>query len=124
MPDKKFDLEDRLVTYACTMIEMTTALPDNREGNYLAEQLIRSCQSPAAAYVQAADSSKDFVNKMSSVLKELKECRTVLKVIVKKELLHPPKSSDLVFKETEELIAIVGKSISTSKKNTALKATA
>jgi len=120
MQQKKFDLEDRLVEYACKMIGITEFLPDSREGNQLAEQLIRSGHAPAFTYVQSAASSKDFVNKMATVLKELKECRTSLKVVLKKEMLQPAKKSDAVVKETDELIAIIGKSLSTSKKNSAL----
>ena len=37
---KKFDLEDRLVDYACRMIDVVEALPKTRGGNYIAGQLI------------------------------------------------------------------------------------
>ena len=85
----------------------------------MAGQLIRSCHSPAFNYgeVQAAESPKDFVHKMSIVLKELKECRTALKIIRKKELIKPISKLDGIYNETEELVAISAKSISTVKKN-------
>lgn len=54
--------------------------------------------------------------KLGVVLKELKECRTILKIIRKKELIKPASKLDGVHKETEELIAIITKSIETSKK--------
>jgi four helix bundle protein len=54
---------------------------------------------------------------MRVVLKELKECRTTLKIIVKKELIKPVKKLQNIFKETEELIAIVGKSVETAENN-------
>ena len=57
---------------------------------------------------------------MGIILKELKECRTALKVILKKELIKPVKKLDAVYKETEELIAIIAKGISTAKKNNGL----
>ena len=57
---------------------------------------------------------------MGVILKELKECRTALKVIRKKELIKPVSKLDEVYKETEELVAIIAKSISTAKKNSAL----
>jgi four helix bundle protein len=97
-------------------------LPNTRAGNYIAGQLIRSCHSPAFNYgeAQAAESPKDFVHKLGVVLKELKECRTALKVIRKKEMIKPVSKLDGVYKETEELIAIVAKSISTTRKNNAL----
>ena len=55
---------------------------------------------------------------MGIILKELKECRTALKVIRKKEMIKPVTKLEGVYKETEELIAIIGKSISTAKKKT------
>jgi four helix bundle protein len=48
------------------------------------------------------------------VLKELKECRTALKIIIKKELIKPVKKLRNIFSETEELIAIIAKSIETA----------
>lgn len=118
MQTRKYDLEDRLVDYTCRMIDVVEALPNTRTGNYIAGQLIRSCHSPTFNYgeAQAAESSKDFIHKIGVVLKELKECRTALKVIRKKELIKPVSKTDAVYKETEELIAIIGKSISTAKK--------
>lgn len=119
MNDRKFDLEDRFVDYTCRMIDVVESLPNSRAGNYMAGQLIRSCHSPAFNYgeVQAAESPKDFVHKMSIVLKELKECRTALKIIRKKELIKPISKLDGIYNETEELVAISAKSISTVKKN-------
>jgi four helix bundle protein len=52
---------------------------------------------------------------MGVILKELKECRTALKVIRKKEMIKPASKLDGIYKETEELVAIIGKSISTAK---------
>jgi four helix bundle protein len=122
MQNRKYDLEDRLVDYTCRMIDVVEALPNTRAGNYIAGQLIRSCHSPTFNYAeaQAAESPKDFIHKMGVVLKELKECRTALKIIIKKELINPTKKLDSIYKETEELIAITAKSIATSKKNNKL----
>lgn len=119
MQNRKYDLEDRLVDYTCRMIDVVEVLPNTRSGNYIAGQLIRSCHSPTFNYgeAQAAESPKDFVHKMGVVLKELKECRVALKVILKKEMIKPLSKLDGVYKETEELIAIIAKSIITAKKN-------
>lgn len=116
---KKYDLEDRLVDFTCRMIDVVEVLPNSRAGNYIAGQLIRSCHAPTFNYgeVQAAESMNDFIHKMGIVLKELKECRVALKVIMRKELIKPISKLDGVFKETEELIAITAKSISTAIKN-------
>ncbi|MEP6596537.1 MAG: four helix bundle protein [Ginsengibacter sp.] len=119
MEDRKFDLEDRLVDYACRMIDVVEALPNTRTGNYIAGQLIRSCHSPAFNYgeAQAAESRNDFIHKMKVVLKELKECRIALKIIMKKQLITPASNLDNIFKGALELIAIVAKSIETANKN-------
>ena len=120
MQNRKFDLEDRFVDYTCRMIDVVEAMPNTRAGNYIAGQLVRSCHSPTFNYgeAQAAESAKDFVHKMGVILKELKECRTALKVIRKKEMIKPVTKLEGVYKETGELIAIIGKSISTAKKKT------
>lgn len=123
MDNRKYDLEDRLVDYSCRMIDVVEALPNSRAGNYISGQLIKSCMSPTFNYgeVQAAESRNDFVHKMGVVLKELKECRSALKIIIKKELIKPAKKLDGIYKETEELIAIMAKSIETANKNKSSK---
>ncbi len=115
----KYDLEDRLVEYSCRMMDVVEALPNTRAGNYIAAQLIKSCISPTFNYgeVQAAESRNDFIHKLGIVLKELKECRTALKIIRKKEMIKPAKKTNEIYKETEELIAIIAKSIETAEKN-------
>ena len=119
MDNRKYDLGDRLVDYSCRMIDVVDALPNTRAGNYIAGQLIKSCMSPTFNYgeVQGAESGNDFVHKMGVVLKELKECRSALKVIRKKEMIKPVTKLDGIYKETEELVAIMAKSIETANKN-------
>ncbi|HVO75905.1 MAG TPA: four helix bundle protein [Ignavibacteriaceae bacterium] len=119
MYNRKFDLEDRFVDFTYRMIDVVEALPKTRAGNYIAGQLIKSCNSPTFNYgeVQAAESKNDFVHKLGVVLKELKECRTALKIIRRKEMIKPVKKLTNIFSETEELIAIIAKSISTAKES-------
>ncbi|MBI4929587.1 MAG: four helix bundle protein [Bacteroidetes bacterium] len=119
MEQKKYDIEDRLVNYTCRMIDVVEALPQTRAGNYIAGQLIKSCHSPTFNYgeAQAAESRDDFIHKLAVVLKELKECRSALKIIRKKEMIKPAVKLTEIYKETEELIAIIGKSIKTAEKN-------
>jgi four helix bundle protein len=117
MEERKFDLEDRLIDFTCRMIEVVESLPKTRTGNYIAGQLIRSCHSPAFNYgeVQAAESTKDFIHKLAIVLKELKECRVALKIIIKKKLINPITRLKNIYDEGEELVAIFGKSIKTAR---------
>ena len=104
------------------MIDVVEALPNSRAGNYIAGQLIKSCHSPAFNYgeAQAAESRVDFIHKLGVCLKELKECRTALKIIIKNEMITPAAKLQDVFRETEELIAIIAKSIDTAQKNKTL----
>ena len=123
MEARKFDLEDRLVDFTCRMIDVVESLPNSRAGNYIAGQLVKSCHSPTFNYgeVQAAESRNDFVHKLAIVLKELKECRTALKVIKKKQMIKPVSKLDDIYIETEQLIAIFAKSIETSRNNKSAK---
>lgn len=119
MQERKFDLEERFVDYTCRMIDVVEALPTTRSGNYISGQLVRSCHSPAFNYgeAQGAESSKDFIHKMGIILKEFKETRVALKIISKKEMIKPANKLSNICTETEELIAIVAKSIITAKRN-------
>ena len=119
MEKRSFNLEDGLVEYTCQMIDIVEALPNSRAGNYIAGQLIRSCHSPAFNYgeVQGAESRNDFIHKMAVVLKELKECRVAVKIIRRKEMIQAVDNLGILYKETEELIAIIAKSIVTANRN-------
>ncbi len=58
-----------------------------------------------------------IVHKLKIILKELKESRICLKIIGKKPLIPNTKKLAPIMKETEELIAIIYKSIETAKSN-------
>ncbi|MCL5020471.1 MAG: four helix bundle protein [Bacteroidetes bacterium] len=65
---------------------------------------------------QGAESRSDFIHKMGIVLKELEECRSGLKIIQKRRMRKPDGALEAAFKETEELIAITAKGISTARR--------
>ncbi|MFC1817341.1 four helix bundle protein [Thermodesulfobacteriota bacterium] len=89
--DKIFDLEDRLIDFAVRIIRIAEALPKTKVGNHIAGQLIRSGTSPAPNYgeAQGAESRSDFIHKMKVSLKELRETRVWLLMIVKANLIKP-----------------------------------
>src|SRR6516162_5420183 len=89
--ERKFDLEDRLIEFASEIIDIVEALPNTRAGNYIAGQLVRCGLAPSLMYgeAQAAESRDDFIHKMKILLKELKETRVCLKLILKKEMVKP-----------------------------------
>ena len=105
------------------MMDIAESLPSSRGGNHIAGQLIRSGNSPAFNYAEAeaAESRNDFIHKLGIVLKELKECRIALRIILLRKMIQPDELIDKDRNETEELIAIIGKSISTTRKNAQVK---
>lgn len=119
MAERIYDLEDRLVEFASRIVDVVEALPNTRAGNYIAGQLVRCGLAPALLYgeAQGAESRDDFIHKMKIMLKELKETRVCLKLIIRKDMIKPVNRLDEVKKECEELIKIVSKSIETAKTN-------
>jgi len=116
---RKYDLEERLISFALLVIRIVEILPDNKVGNHIGGQLLRSGTSPAFNYgeAQSAESINDFIHKMKICLKELRETKISLKIIKRKPLLNPDKIIDEGLKECDELIAIFVKSIDTAQKN-------
>lgn len=80
-----FDLEERLIDFAVRTIRAVESLPKNKTGNHITGQLIRSGTSPAPNYgeAQTAESRADFIHKMKVCLKELRETRVWLLMLVK-----------------------------------------
>ena len=116
--NQKFDLEDRLVDFACKTLDVCDLLPNTKAGQNLAYQLSKSGTATALIYgeAQAAESRADFIHKMKMVLKEVRESRVNLKIIKKKPLLVNEKV-DLAFNEASQLMAIFLKSIETARGN-------
>jgi four helix bundle protein len=117
--NKKYDLEDRLVSFAIMVMEVCENLYNTRAGNHIAGQLIRCGSSPALNYAEAqsAESRADFIHKMKVSLKELRESRTCLKIIQKKPLSDNNTMILNCLSETEQLISIFVKSILTAQTN-------
>jgi four helix bundle protein len=118
LENSKFDLEERLIDFGVRIIAVTDSLPSTRAGNHIANQLIRCGTSPASNYgeAQSAESRADFVHKMKVSLKELRESRVWLKMIVKSQLLKPASSLEMIMDENNQLISIFVASISTATK--------
>ena len=119
----RFDLEERLLEYAARIIRLTDALPKTRAGAHVADQLLGSGTSPLSNHgeAQAAESVDDFIHKMSIALKELKESRRWLRLVVKAQLVAEPAHIEPLLLETEELIRIFAASIRTARSKKAKK---
>ena len=117
MADREYDLEDRLVNFAIMIIDIVESLPSTRSCNHIAGQILRSGTSPAPNYgeAQSAESRKDFIHKMKISLKELRETKIWLKIILRKKYVKNAEQVKAVFEECKELILIFSKSVSTAE---------
>jgi four helix bundle protein len=112
------NLSERLLAFAVRIGKAVNALPATRLGRHIAAQLIRSGTSAAPNYEEAcaAESRGDFVHKLSICLKELRESRFWIRLIIESDLLPKKKMADLQ-DECAQLCKIVARSIVTAKKN-------
>ena len=118
----KNDLEERLIQFAVSIMQLAEQLPNTKTGNQLKGQMIRSSSSTSFNYgeAQGAESRKDFIHKLKVVLKELRETYAGLRMVEGLQLLP---DSDLVpslLKEANELISIFVRSVQTATRNDAI----
>ncbi len=113
--DEKLNM--RLLELTVRVINLVQELPKNAVGQHIGNQLLRAATSPGANYEEAcgAESRRDFCHKMGIVLKELKESRYWLRLMQKVPLIQPASRVDPLLEETEQLIAIFAKSITTAR---------
>ncbi|MBW2365137.1 MAG: four helix bundle protein [Deltaproteobacteria bacterium] len=104
--DKKYDLEERLVDFAVRIIHLSESLPKSKAANHIAGQIIRSGTSPRS----------DFLHKMKICLKELRETKVGLLMMIKAKLIKPLSKLDSLMDENNQLISIFVSSISTAGK--------
>ena len=112
------ELAERLVGFAARVGKVVDALPDTRMGRHIGGQLVRSGTSPAPNYEEgcAAESRADFVHKLSICLKELRESRCWIRLIIKTEMLPEHRMGELL-DECNQLCNIIAQSIVTAKGN-------
>lgn len=110
--DKIYNLDERLVRFAGESILFVRKLNKTFELEYYKNQLIRSSGSSSLNYgeSQGTITDKDYVFKLSLVVKELKESRNSLRI-----LQYIKEGNEIertwLLNEIEELIAITSKII-------------
>jgi four helix bundle protein len=112
------ELSERLLSFAARVGKVVDALPDTRLGRHIGGQLVRCGTSPAPNYDEAcaAESRADFIHKLMVCLKELRESRCWIRLIIKTELLPEHRMGDLL-DECSQLCNILGQAIVTAKAN-------
>mgnify|MGYP002642495024 CR=1 FL=1 len=116
---RQYDLQDRLIDYAIRVIKLSEALPETKAGRHVSSQILRSGTSPAANYgeSQSAESKADFIHKLKIALKELRETEIWVKIILRANMIEPASKLTPLVEETDELTAILFKSIKTAEKH-------
>jgi four helix bundle protein len=110
------ELSDRLVDFAVRVRKVVDALPNTRLGRHVAGQLIACGTSPAPNYeeARAAESRADFVHKLGVCLKELRESRSWIRLIMRAALLSERRMQE-IRDECCQLCNIIGQSKATAK---------
>ena len=120
--NKSYDIKIRSFEFALEILKFVSSLPKTVICRELGKQLIRSGTS-VGANIEEADGSlskKEFVYKIGLSLKEAKETKYWIKLLIDSGIPRK-ESAELLFKESEELVKIFGKIISTTKKNNLIK---
>ncbi len=114
------ELIERFLKFAVYIYKLDKPLCKTYSGRHVYGQLFRSGTSSGANYEEAtaAESRKDFIHKMQVSLKELRESRYWIRFIKMSKMI-PDEDPILIFllKESMELLNIIGKAVSTAKKN-------
>jgi len=111
------DIAERLLNYGARILKMVHTLPASSTTRYVTDQIVRSSCSSGANYEEArgAESTADFVHKLGVTLKELRESRYWLRLLIQSGMASGEKLSEL-HNEADALCRIVGQSILTARK--------
>ena len=117
MKENPLDLEDRLINFSVRIVRLVEFLPESKIGNHIRGQLLRcgTAASPNYAEARDAESRVDFIHKLKIVLKELRETKVWLTLILRAEIISPHNRLESLLQECDELISIFVKSVKTAK---------
>lgn len=113
----RIELENRLVELTISINEISRSLDRSYLAQHISNQIIRSSSSAALNYgeAQAAESRKDFVHKVSIVLKVLRETKVSLKLLKNSVRKDMKLTFDRCQNECDQLIAIFHKTVISAK---------
>jgi four helix bundle protein len=113
---KAAELKQRTKTFAIRIVKLFRSLPHTPDAQTLGKQILRSGTSVAANYraVCRARSKAEFIAKMGIVQEEADETVFWLELLTETDVLSIDRTKDLL-KEANELLAVFGASLRTSK---------
>ena len=116
-PRKGDDLAERIEVFAAAVIALLPKLERQWASRHMARQLARSATGGGSNYEEArgAESSADFVHKVSVAARQLREAHYWLRLIRRTQLMSGDQRLDLLIDEADQLIAILTASARTAK---------
>ncbi len=114
--EKAGELKRRTKIFAIRIVNLFRSLPHAPDAQTLGKQLLRSGTSVAANYraVCRARSQAEFIARMGIVVEEADEAVFWLELLGETGVVSPKRTLDLL-KEANELVAIFGAPLRTSK---------
>jgi len=115
--DKATELKRRTKSFAIRIVNLFRSLPRSPDAQTLGKQLLRFGTSVAANYraVCRARSQAEFISKMGIVVEEADETVFWLELLGDTGIVRPERTQNLL-NEANELVAIFGASLRTSKR--------
>ena len=112
------ELRRRFYEFALEIVKFVRKLPKEMVAYEIGRQLIKSGPSIASNYEEAtgAFSKEDFIYKVNTAFKEAKETNLWLRLLRDSDLARGDNIGRLI-QESEEIRNILGKSVTTAKKN-------
>ncbi len=114
--EKAAELKSRTKSFAIRIVNLFRSLQRSPDAQTLGKQLLRCGTSVAANYraVCRARSQAEFIARMGIVVEEADETVFWLELLGETGVISPTRTKDLL-KEANELVAIFGASLRTSK---------
>ena len=111
------DIAERLLGLAAAVVKLVAALGEQSGAKSIVKQLERCGPAGGANYEEArgAESPGDFVHKVRIALKEVRETRYWLKLVLRAELTDEPGALAPLIDEAGQLIAILTASANTAR---------
>ncbi|MCC7387026.1 MAG: four helix bundle protein [Deltaproteobacteria bacterium] len=102
------DIAMRLVNFGASVVRLVAALPQDRAGKHIADQLLRSATSGGSNYeaARSAQSRRDFVHKVCLAAKEMRASVYWLGLVERARLV-PHHEIPPMLREASELVAIL-----------------
>lgn len=113
---RPYDIKERTFEFANRVIDTVEQLPHTRTFNTIANQLIRAGTSIGANVEEAtaADSRADFAYRMGVALREARETRYWLRILLRRKTLDESRTKELI-SEAEEIMNILGAIVSKAR---------